>query len=302
MEHEQFDEALMQCIHTLRAGSDMDHAIQNLLEIIAEFHDADRAYIFEFAEDEIHMDNTYEYCKAGITPEKDMLQNLEISTIDRWLVLFEEQGEVYLNSRDGELDENSEEYRLLKMQGVESLMVAPLYSETKLIGFIGVDNPNENTYTLSLLRSVASLIVNDIQKRITLEQRVINALARIYISMYLVNIPADTQKEFNSNSYVRKYVKQTEHASEQMRTAMEHMTDAQYWGGTLAFSELTTLNERMKHCDYISHEFYSSTDKWCRANFIVVDRLENGDLNNVIYGVQLIDDEKKKELEYQAAL
>ena len=49
-------------------------------------------------------------------------------------------------------------------------------------------------------------------------------------------------------------------------------------------------------------KFYSSTDKWCRANFIVVDRLENGDLNNVIYGVQLIDDEKKKELEYQAAL
>ena len=75
------------------------------------------------------------------------------------------------------------------MQGVESLMVAPLYSETKLIGFIGVDNPNEKHFIhCQLLRSVASLIVNDIQKRITLEQRVINALARIYISMYLVNI------------------------------------------------------------------------------------------------------------------
>lgn len=302
MEHEQFDEALMQCIHTLRAGSDMDHAIQKLLEIIAEFHDADRAYIFEFADDEIHMDNTYEYCKDGITPEKDILQDIEISTIERWLVLFEEQGEVYLNSRDGELDESSEEYRLLKIQGVDSLMVAPLYSEKKMIGFIGVDNPNENTYTLSLLRSVASLIVNDIQKRITLEQRVINALARIYISMYLVNIPADTQKEFNSNNEVRKYVKQDEHAAEQMRAVMEHMSDTQYLEGTLVFSDLTTLNERMKNCDYISHEFYSSTKRWCRANFIVVDRLENGDLNNVIYGVQLIDEEKKKELEYQAAL
>lgn len=302
MEHEQFDEALMQCIHTLRAGSDMDHAIQNLLEIIAEFHDADRAYIFEFADDEIHMDNTYEYCKDGITPEKDILQDIEISTIERWLVLFEEQGEVYLNSRDGELDESSEEYRLLKIQGVDSLMVAPLYSEKKMIGFIGVDNPNNNTYTLSLLRSVASLIVNDIQKRITLEQQVINALARIYISMYLVNIPADTQKEFNSNNEVRKYVKQDEHAAEQMRAVMEHMSDTQYLEGTLAFSDLTTLNERMKNCDYISHEFYSSTKRWCRANFIVVDRLENGDLNNVIYGVQLIDEEKKKELEYQAAL
>lgn len=302
MEHEQFDEALMQCIHTLRAGSDMDHAIQKLLEIIAEFHDADRAYIFEFADDEIHMDNTYEYCKAGITPEKDILQDIEISTIERWLVLFEEQGEVYLNSRDGELDESSEEYRLLKIQGVDSLMVAPLYSEKKMIGFIGVDNPNNNTYTLSLLRSVASLIVNDIQKRITLEQQVINALARIYISMYLVNIPADTQKEFNSNNEVRKYVKQDEHAAEQMRAVMEHMSDTQYLEGALAFSDLTTLNERMKNCDYISHEFYSSTKRWCRANFIVVDRLENGDLNNVIYGVQLIDEEKKKELEYQAAL
>lgn len=302
MEHEQFDEALMQCIHTLRAGSDMDHAIQKLLEIIAEFHDADRAYIFEFADDEIHMDNTYEYCKDGITPEKDILQDIEISTIERWLVLFEEQGEVYLNSRDGELDESSEEYRLLKIQGVDSLMVAPLYSEKKMIGFIGVDNPNNNTYTLSLLRSVALLIVNDIQKRITLEQQVINALARIYISMYLVNIPADTQKEFNSNNEVRKYVKQDEHAAEQMRAVMEHMSDTQYLEGTLAFSDLTTLNERMKNCDYISHEFYSSTKRWCRANFIVVDRLENGDLNNVIYGVQLIDEEKKKELEYQAAL
>ena len=302
MEHEQFDEALMQCIHTLRTGSDMDHAIQKLLEIIAEFHDADRAYIFEFADDEIHMDNTYEYCKDGITPEKDILQDIEISTIERWLVLFEEQGEVYLNSRDGELDESSEEYRLLKIQGVDSLMVAPLYSEKKMIGFIGVDNPNNNTYTLSLLRSVASLIVNDIQKRITLEQQVINALARIYISMYLVNIPADTQKEFNSNNEVRKYVKQDEHAAEQMRAVMEHMSDTQYLEGTLAFSDLTTLNERMKNCDYISHEFYSSTKRWCRANFIVVDRLENGDLNNVIYGVQLIDEEKKKELEYQAAL
>lgn len=302
MEHEQFDEALMQCIHTLRAGRDMDHAIQKLLEIIAEFHDADRAYIFEFADDEIHMDNTYEYCKDGITPEKDILQDIEISTIERWLVLFEEQGEVYLNSRDGELDESSEEYRLLKIQGVDSLMVAPLYSEKKMIGFIGVDNPNNNTYTLSLLRSVASLIVNDIQKRITLEQQVINALARIYISMYLVNIPANTQKEFNSNNEVRKYVKQDEHAAEQMRAVMEHMSDTQYLEGTLAFSDLTTLNERMKNCDYISHEFYSSTKRWCRANFIVVDRLENGDLNNVIYGVQLIDEEKKKELEYQAAL
>ena len=181
-------------------------------------------------------------------------------------------------------------------------MVAPLYSEKKMIGFIGVDNPNNNTYTLSLLRSVASLIVNDIQKRITLEQQVINALARISISMYLVNIPADTQKEFNSNNEVRKYVKQDEHAAEQMRAVMGHMSDTQYLEGTLAFSDLTTLNERMKNCDYISHEFYSSTKRWCRANFIVVDRLENGDLNNVIYGVQLIDEEKKKELEYQAAL
>ena len=292
----------MQCTHTLRTGSDMDHAIQNLLEIIAEFHDADRAYIFEFAEDEIHMDNTYEYCKAGITPEKDMLQGIEISMIDRWIALFKEQGEVYLNSRDGELDESSEEYWLLKIQGVESLMVAPLYSETKLIGFIGVDNPKDNTYTLLLLRSVASLIVNDIQKRITLEQRVISALAHIYISMHLLNIPADTQKEFNSNNDVRRYINRTEHATEQMRSVMEHLTDPQYWDGTLAFSELTTLNERMKQCDYISHEFYSSTDRWCRANLIVVDRLENGDLNNVIFGVQYIDEEKKRELEYQAAL
>lgn len=215
-EYQQFDAVLLKCINTLRSGEGLDTSINHLLEIVADFHEADRAYIFEF--DEELMDNTYEWCREGVGPEMQMLQRLKIQDhIARWLVLFQEQGEVYINSLGDDVDKDSEEYRMLEMQGVDSLMVAPIYLAQKLIGFIGVDNPRKNTEILLLLRSVAAFVANDIQKRETIDQKVIKAIGRTYVSMYLFNLPMNTHQEYKTNQNIRNCIIGSDKVREQMK-------------------------------------------------------------------------------------
>lgn len=300
-EYQQFDAVLLECINTLRSGEGLDTSINHLLEIVADFHEADRAYIFEF--DEELMDNTYEWCREGVGPEMQMLQRLKIQDhIARWLVLFQEQGEVYINSLGDDVDKDSEEYRMLEMQGVDSLMVAPIYLAQKLIGFIGVDNPRKNTEILLLLRSVAAFVANDIQKRETIDQKVIKAIGRTYVSMYLFNLPMNTHQEYKTNQNIRNCLIGPDKVREQMKQVITSVSAEEYHEEMITFTRISTLNRRMKKTDYISHEFLGISKRWFCASFIVVSRLEDGSIENVLFAVQEIDEEKRREMEYQRAL
>ena len=167
---------LVECVQTLYISENIDEAIDKLLGIIAGYYDADRSYIFEFDKDMNIIHNTYEWCAPGITPEKEMLADVDIAGISRWLDIFREKGEFYINSLDSDVSEDSAEYRILLVQGIDSLMAAPLYSGSKMVGFMGVDNPRKNTDMLILMRLVSAFVVNDLQKRETLEQRILKAI------------------------------------------------------------------------------------------------------------------------------
>lgn len=296
------EQALLKCVHTLHSSENIQAAIHELLTIIGEFHDADRSYIFEFDNDEIMMHNTYEWCKEGIEPQIGLLADVEISVIDRWLSYFKSQGEFYINSLDEVLSKDSEEYRLLVLQNIESLMAAPLISNNRLVGFLGVDNPHQNTDTLLLLQSVSAFIVNDIQKLETIEHKIISALASIYISMHVINLPDNSCREITSTRQINALLNTDDDASVQMIAAMRGMIAPPGVERMLEFTDLATLPARMEGKNIISQEFFSINSIWCRANFIVVSRNEDNLPETVIFAVQQIDEAKRRELEYQNAL
>lgn len=293
---------IIKCVHTLHISEDIDKAINELLSIIADFYQADRGYIFEFDDDMVMMHNTYEWCRDGVEPAIELLANVEIKTIDRWIHYFEEKGEFYITSLGDEVSEDSMEYILLAQQGIDCLMAAPLMLNGCLVGFIGVDNPRENTDALLLMQYASAFVANDICKRETVEERIIKSISKIYISMHLINIPEDTHRELSSNKTIRKLLNRPEHAASQMKTAMSEFADREYVPGILSFVDFSTLNERMSDTNVISCEFLSSDGHWCRANFIVVSRDSDNSLIHVIYAVQYIDREKRLELEYHRAL
>lgn len=76
------EELLLECLRILHQTKDLENSVQMILEKAGRFLSADRTYIFEISGQT--MNNTYEWCAEGIDPEKDNLQNLPVTLIDRW--------------------------------------------------------------------------------------------------------------------------------------------------------------------------------------------------------------------------
>ena len=67
-----------------------DKVLNQLVEFIGQRMTADRAYIFE-QNDHGTFDNTYEWCKAGVSKEKDDLQDVPYEgIIETWFAQFQE--------------------------------------------------------------------------------------------------------------------------------------------------------------------------------------------------------------------
>lgn len=186
------EETLVECIQTLSGEGDVTAAMNRFLEMIGKFYVADRAYIFEFNFEKQVIDNTFEWCAYGISQEMSFLQSVPLHYINDWIEKFRQQGEFFITSLTRDLPVDSPEYRILHAQNIESLAAAPLQKSNHIIGFLGVDNPTENTGDLSLLRNVTSFVLDEMERR-----RLIQELERSSYTDLLTGLK-------NRNCYIKK--------------------------------------------------------------------------------------------------
>ena len=95
----------------------------------------------------------------------DSLGFSEKEEYDTWIKKFEETGTFYISSLDKDVDKDSETYKILEMQEIESLIAVPLIENDVIIGFLGIDNPKINYEDLSLLSSASFFILDSIDRR-----------------------------------------------------------------------------------------------------------------------------------------
>lgn len=118
---------------------DMDKAIHMSLEDIGKYSHADRSYIFIIKENNI-MDNIYEWCSEGTTPEIDNLKGLSTDIFPWWMEKLIKK-EIILVSNVADMEEEAEAEKIILLeQGIVSVAVLPIYVHQKLYGFIGLDN------------------------------------------------------------------------------------------------------------------------------------------------------------------
>ena len=200
------NDLLMDCTTIMHGNEDYEVACNKMLDLVASFYGADRSYIFEFDLGSQRMSNTYEWCAEGIEAEISKLQNMDISIVDRWIAQFKAHGEFYINSTDGELDHDSDEYKILAMQDIQSLMAAPLQLGGNIIGFLGVDNPRANTNTLLILQAVSSFVVNQLgQQRQEKHRMMLSALTDDYDVLIRSDIDCDTFAVLRTNDSYQEY-------------------------------------------------------------------------------------------------
>ncbi|MBR5508830.1 MAG: response regulator [Lachnospiraceae bacterium] len=159
------ENALLKSLNILTTQKDMNVAMQIFLATIGGYYGANRAYIFEFDLKRQILNNTFEWCLPGVSAEIEHLQNIPLEVVDDWIRKFKSCGEFYIASVDGDVNHNSEEYRILEMQGIESLMAAPLMEGDTIMGFLGVDDPTVNFGDLTLLRATSEFVMVELEKR-----------------------------------------------------------------------------------------------------------------------------------------
>ncbi len=113
--------------------------IEELLALIGQEFDCDRCYIFEITR-KIFVTNTYEWCAPGVSAQIEHLQCEPKETIQDWFDSFDRGEPVIIHNLEDIREEAPEAYAVLNDQGIHSLIVAPIYLDKEVIGFIGVDN------------------------------------------------------------------------------------------------------------------------------------------------------------------
>lgn len=162
----EVQKVLIDCALTLnRESKEGDESIYAFLNIIRDYYDADRTYIYEINEEKDVFKNTYEVSRKNIKPQSAGQMELPLSAVERWMEAFR-NGQIYSISSPAEIKvQESEEYRMLASRKIESLLAAPLVWEGEVLGYLGVDNAKVNAGAEVLLRLAPEFVINDIKKR-----------------------------------------------------------------------------------------------------------------------------------------
>ncbi len=142
-----------------------EKAINLSLQKLAQYVKADRAYIFSINETLTHCTNTHEWCKENISSQIENLQNI---LLDNDLKNFLVEGKS-VNIPNIELMPELQAMALLKMQDIKSLLIVPMMSYGKCIGFIEFDSVTQmHQYSdaeQQLLEVFAEIQVNIINRQ-----------------------------------------------------------------------------------------------------------------------------------------
>jgi diguanylate cyclase (GGDEF)-like protein len=129
------NEAMVRALLT----DDPDVSINEMLSYLGESYDCDRAYIFEYSGNTCS--NTYEWCRSGVSTEMAGLQNVPNIKLRSWSSAFISGTNIIINDIEEYKKKDPEIYEVLKPQGINTLVVGPIFENRRLIGFYGLDNP-----------------------------------------------------------------------------------------------------------------------------------------------------------------
>lgn len=172
---------LNETAHDLLSQSDADKGIKGVLERVLDYFGGSRAYVFEIDYAREVINNTYEICAPGVSSEIENLHGVPFEVTRFWFRAFEQNSYISIENVD-KLDESrSEERRILKEQGINSLVAVTLNRDGRLVGFIGVDDPARQQSHVSHLQAIGDyisvmLVRRDLDAKIESDNKAIIAL------------------------------------------------------------------------------------------------------------------------------
>ncbi len=121
------------------ARGEIDRGINDALQIVGEFAGVDRSYLFLTSNNGAKVDNTHEWCAAGVAPQISTQQGLQVEAFPWAVAQLHRLGTIHI-PRVAELPpEACAEKALLEAQGVQSLIMVLIVYGGHPLGFLGFD-------------------------------------------------------------------------------------------------------------------------------------------------------------------
>lgn len=134
-------EMLNGCLQRVFATTSPDIALNNILAYMGEKLLCDRAYIFEWNHSD-RMRNTYEWCAKGVVPQKHILQNESVESIQCLFPILEEEKVIVIDDMEQIGKQYPATYAFFKSLDISSFAAGPIKRDGEIIGFVGVDEPD----------------------------------------------------------------------------------------------------------------------------------------------------------------
>jgi len=132
---------------------------------------------------------------------------------------------------------------------------------------------------------------------------IIQTMAKIYNSIYYIDMETGHFVEIGANlEGVRPIIGESGSAQESLEKMCRYIIVPEQADEMREFSKLSTINERLKNRNWISHQFKGRLAGWSEGYFIAAERDENGDCKHIIWATKSIDEDKRKELAIQSEL
>lgn len=159
-----------ECLQYISSDLDPESAIRKILKDIGDVCLCDRVYVFEFAGPMTH--NTYEWCRKGVTFQKNILQNLPQKWINLWIESFRKDRGVVLPDIEALRTGNPTLFAVLKPQSIQSIVAVALMYQGRPVGFLGVDNPDPSMlYQIEpFLKQIRCYVLSLLQRRDLLDE------------------------------------------------------------------------------------------------------------------------------------
>ena len=152
-----------QSLSMITVESDFNRAVNEMLRIIGENADADRAYIFLYTGNGRDISNEYEWVRSETDTQKELLQNMSMSDFPLWEKMLLEKRELVVEDMSSPPPLLAEELARLAFQKIKSLLVSGIWWDGQLIGFVGLDytrHPHEFSDTsVHTVKSIANLFL-----------------------------------------------------------------------------------------------------------------------------------------------
>ncbi|MGD9898677.1 MAG: PAS domain S-box protein [Calditrichaceae bacterium] len=155
----------------------IEDMIRKSLNLLAGFTSADRAYIYVFRNHGTDLEIAYEWCGEEINPKINRHERVNSDDFSWFINTLKSDGKIQFSGINELPPAASTVRAIFSVEGIKSLIIAPIISKKTLIGLVGIDSVKEEKRwpqtTIHLVKNAGRLFdgvlerkkVNDKRKR-----------------------------------------------------------------------------------------------------------------------------------------